>query len=199
MKLKIIPCCIAVGLCAATLAACAGGTSSASQALQASDSAASSAAPNPVAVSPEPGTPDASPSTQISFLGSAGTSVSSVRVSGSRSGVHAGVLRPYSTGAGASFLVSHPFSAGERVSVTATVTSAGSSTQARTSFTVAHQTSVSQALFPINAGDPHAIQHYSSAPALTPSTVHITTPARPGAAPGDLFLAPYQGAGTPGR
>jgi hypothetical protein len=28
--------------------------------------------------------------------------------------------------------------------------------------------------------------------------VRITTPAQPGAAPGDLFLAPYQGKGTPG-
>lgn len=198
IKLKLIPCCVAVGLCAVALAACAGSTSSASQALQASDSAASGATSNPVAVSPEAGTPDASPSTQISFLGGAGTSVSSVRVVGSRSGVHMGVLRPYSTGTGASFLVSHPFSAGERVSVSASVTSAGTVAQARTSFTVAHQTSVSQALFPLNAGDPHAIQHYASAPALTPSAVHITTPARAGAAPGELFLAPYQGVGTAG-
>ena len=37
-----------------------------------------------------------------------------------------------------------------------------------------------------------------TAPSLTPSTVTITTPARPGAAPGDLFLAPYQGVGTAG-
>ncbi len=42
------------------------------------------------------------------------------------------------------------------------------------------------------------MQHYSSAPSLTPSTVDITTPAKPGGAPGDLFLAPYQGVGTPG-
>ncbi|HTA15424.1 MAG TPA: arylsulfotransferase family protein, partial [Solirubrobacteraceae bacterium] len=42
------------------------------------------------------------------------------------------------------------------------------------------------------------IQHYVSAPSLTPSTVRITTHAGAGAAPGDLFLAPYQGEGTPG-
>ncbi len=43
-----------------------------------------------------------------------------------------------------------------------------------------------------------AIQHYSSAPSLTPSTVNITTPAKTGSTPGDLFLAPYQGEGSPG-
>jgi hypothetical protein len=42
------------------------------------------------------------------------------------------------------------------------------------------------------------VQHYSTAPTLTPSSVRITTPARPGASPGYLFLAPYQGEGTPG-
>ena len=52
--------------------------------------------------------------------------------------------------------------------------------------------------FPLNPGDPHAVQHYLSAPALTPSTVTITTPARAGAAGGDLFLAPYQGLGAAG-
>jgi hypothetical protein len=46
--------------------------------------------------------------------------------------------------------------------------------------------------------DPHAVQHYRSEPDLTPSTVTITTPARPGAALGDLFLAPYQGQGAAG-
>src|SRR5262249_22442202 len=38
----------------------------------------------------------------------------------------------------------------------------------------------------------------TSAPRLTPSKVSITTPPKRGASQGDLFLAPYQGAGTPG-
>ena len=197
MKLRLLCTSLAVVLGAATLAACAGGTSSASQAVVASDSTAVAAA-NSVAVSPQPGTPDASPNTQISFLGGAGTQVSSVRVVGSHSGGHSGVLRPYSTGTGESFLPAHAFSAGEHVSVSATVTTGGSTSQARTSFTIAHQAPVSQKQFPINPGDSHAIQHYSSAPSITPSTVHITTAAKSGAAPGDLFLAPYQGKGTAG-
>jgi hypothetical protein len=162
------------------------------------DTAASSAVANPVAVSPEPGTPDASPSTQISFLGTGATHVSEVHVVGSRSGVHAGVLRAYSTGTGESFLPAHPFVAGEHVTVTAQVSTGGATGTARSSFTIAHQAPVSQTEFPINPGNSHDVQHYSTAPSLTPSTVSITTRALSGAAPGDLLLAPYQGEGTPG-
>jgi Arylsulfotransferase (ASST) len=198
MKLRIISPCLAVLLGGAALAACAGGTSSASTAALANDNSAITATANPVAVSPEPGTPDASADTQISFLGTSATTVSNVSVEGSHSGAHTGALRAYSTGTGESFIPSHPFSAGEKVTVTATVTSGGSAAQAHTSFTIAHQAPVSQKQFPINPGDSHAIQHYASAPTLTPSTVHITTAAKAGAAPGDLFLAPYQGKGTPG-
>jgi Arylsulfotransferase (ASST) len=156
------------------------------------------AASSPVAVAPMAGTPDASPATQISFLGGPGTRVSDVHAVGSRSGAHAGVVRSYSTGTGASFLPARPFIAGERVTVHATVAAAGARHRASTNFTVAHQAAVPQSEFPINRGDPHAVQHYSTAPSLTPSTVRITTPARGGAPPGDLFLAPYQGEGSPG-
>ncbi len=181
-----------VGLCAC------GSSSSASPTVLSADSLARAAAANPVAVSPEPGTPDASPSTQISFLGTAATSVSDVRVTGSRSGAHTGDLRAYSTGTGESFLPSRPFVPGELVTVTAQVQTGGATHAASTTFTVAHQASVSQKEFPINPGDPHAVQHYATAPSLTPSTVTITTPVRSGAAPGYLFLAPYQGVGSAG-
>jgi arylsulfotransferase ASST len=177
---------LAAGLCS-----CGGATPATSATLSAS---ARAAAGGGVAVSPQRGTPDASAATQISFLGGAGTKVADVHVSGSRSGAHSGVLRAYSTGTGESFLPSHPFRAGEKVTVRATVNGAPVST----SFTIAHQAQVSQKQFPTNPGDARAVQHFSSAPSLTPSTVRITTAAKPGAAPGDLFLAPYQGKGTPG-
>ncbi len=183
-------------LSAAGVCACGGASPASSAALDATVSAA--AAANPVGVSPEPGTPDASPSTQISFLGDAGTQVSKVRVVGSRSGSHSGALRAYSTGTGASFLPSHPFVAGERVTVHASIAAGGSSSQASSTFTIARQAAVSRKEFPLNPGDPRAVQHYASAPSLTPSTVSITTPAKAGASPGDLFLAPYQGKGRPG-
>ncbi len=198
---------VVLAMCAG-LSACGGASSSASSGAIAAapDPAAdvSAAAANPVTVSPLPGTEDASPQTQISFLGGVGGGpdlrVSDVRVVGSRSGTHSGRLQAYSTGTGESFLPSRPFVTGERVSVHALVSSAaGAPAQAAsTTFTVIAETAVSQKEFPTNPGSSSDVQHYASAPALTPSTVRITTPAQAGASPGDLFLAPYQGEGTPG-
>ncbi len=194
-------------LLAAVLSACGGSSSSPADisapaaavpsplGVHASIAAASA---NPVTVSPLPGTADASPATQISFLGAPGAHVVSIAVSGSRSGSHSGRLQGYSTGTGESFLPAHPFQAGERVTVHAMVESGGPAQAATTTFTIASQAAVSESEFPDNPGDPHAVQHYLSAPALTPSTLTVTTPAQPGAAPGDLFLAPYQGKGSPG-
>ncbi len=156
------------------------------------------AAANPVAVSPQTGTLDASPSTQISFLGGPGTKVADVRVVGSRSGPHGGRLQAYSTATGESFLPSHPFLAGERVSVHALVGTGTPSQPAGTSFTIAYQAPVDEREFPDDHGNPQDVQHYISAPGLTPSTVHISTPPQSGATPGDLLLAPYQGVSSPG-
>jgi hypothetical protein len=182
---------------AMVLCACGGASPATSDVFDAS-SAVSAAAANAVTVSPLPGTPDASPATQISFLGAQGTKVSGVHVVGSRSGVHGGRLEAYSTGTGESFLPAHSFQAGERVTVHAQVSSAGATQAVSTSFTIASQDTPSQKQFPNNPGDSRAVQHYSSAPGITPSTVRITTPAKSGASPGDLFLAPYQGMGSPG-
>src|ERR1700730_11241159 len=96
--------CPALGGLAAALAAAVmaggGGASSRSQAIQ-PEADVGAAAANPVTVSPLPGTVDASPQTQISFLGPRGVHVARVRVVGSRSGDHGGVLRAFSTGTGA--------------------------------------------------------------------------------------------------
>jgi Arylsulfotransferase (ASST) len=151
-----------------------------------------------VTVSPLAGTPDASPSTQISFLGPAGTKVSDVEVRGSLSGHHAGRLEAYSTGTGESFIAARPFTAGERVDVSARVTRGRSSVTVATNFSVAFQAPVTKAQFPSNPGTAADVQHYLSAPSITPSTVTVTTPARSGATAGDFFLAPYQGAGAAG-
>jgi hypothetical protein len=186
---------LGIGLCSCGDA----GSSAASDAL-APKAVLAEAQANAVAVSPLPGTEDASPATQISFLGEAGTTVANVSVVGSHSGNHPGKLKRYSTGTGESFVPNSPFQAGEQVAVHALV-GVGSATPEKpvtTIFTVAHQATVSQAEFPNNPGNPHAVQHYSSAPTLTPSTVTIATHAQSGAAPGDLFMAPYQGKGTPG-
>jgi hypothetical protein len=191
---------VLVALAAVGLSACGGGGHvAASLPTSIRLASADAAADNAVTVSPLPGTPDASPTTQISFLGGPRTLVSDVTVTGSLSGTHAGTLEAYSTGTGESFLPQSPFTAGEHVHVTARVTQdGGAATAVSTSFTVAFQAPVSQRQFPISPGNNADIQHYRSAPTLTPTTVRITTPARPGATPGDLFLAPYQAKGTPG-
>jgi hypothetical protein len=188
---------LAAALLATALDSC--GESASSAAIVFGDRAAiAAAAANAVTVSPLPGTPDASPDTQISFLGGAGTRVANVRVVGSRSGVHPGRLAAYSTGTGESFLPAKPFLPGERVTVRALAGDGTPDQTVATTFTVAHQAAVSQEEFPLNPGDPHAVQHYLSAPELTPSTVTLTKPAKAGAASGYLFLAPYQGQGSPG-
>jgi hypothetical protein len=84
------------------------------------------------------------------------------------------------------------------VTVHAQITAGPNTGTATTSFTIAHQYTPSQKQFPLNPGNAADVQHYVSAPTLTPSTVKIRTHAKPGAAPGDLLLAPYQGKGTPG-
>jgi Arylsulfotransferase (ASST) len=193
----------AVALCAG-ICACGSTSAASSEVFHAevfhAAVAVAAAAANPVTVSPLPDTQDASPATQISFLGGPGTRVADVRVVGSRSGVHAGHLRAYSTGTGESFLPAHPFIPGERVTVHARIggTRGTPTRAASTTFTIANQAAVSPKEFPIQKGNPSAVQHYSSAPTLTPSTVTVTTPAQPGATPGDFFLAPYQGQGSPG-
>lgn len=153
-----------------------------------------------VTVSPLPGTPDASPSTQISFLGSSGTKVFDVKAIGSQTGVHTGVLKPYSTATGSSFLPSRPFQPGETVTVSALAgTGRGHPVKrVETTFTIGRQAAVSEAPFAREPGNPQAVQSYVTLPGATPTTVTITTPAKSGAAPGYLFLAPYQGDGTPG-
>jgi len=182
---------------ALVLSACGSGTTTGLAVLDAG-APVSAAAANPVTVSPLPGTVDANPATQISFLGPLGTHVLKVRAVGSQTGLHSGSLRAYSTDTGESFLPSRPFAQGERVSVSARVVTGGREQIAKTSFVIAHQAPIGLKGFPLNPGDPNAIQHYSTAPSLMPSTVTITTPARPGASLGYVFLAPYQGLGTPG-
>ena len=188
----------ALALGASILAHGCGGSSARAPALLSGEAATAVAVANPVTVSPLPGTRDASAHTQISFLGGPGTKVSHVSVVGSRSGAHAGVLRAYSTGTGESFLPRRPFLPGERVFVRAAAGGGPSAHVASSSFAIADDAQVSQAEFAPEPGDPGAVAHFLSAPGLRPSTVAISTPAQPGASPGYLFLAPYQGEGAPG-
>jgi hypothetical protein len=158
---------------------------------------ASAAAPA-VVVSPLPGTPDAAPTTQISFLGAPGSDLRDITVIGSRSGRHAGSLRDYSTNTGGSFLPAKPFWPNEQVTVTATVVGYGAPVPVQTNFTVSRPY-----VLPPSKARPHVavttanVMRFHSRHDLAPSAVTVTTPASDPAL-GDIFISPDSGAGQAG-
>ncbi len=143
-----------------------------------------------VTVSPMPGSADASPLTQISLLGVPIGALSAVTVTGSRSGIHAGLLEPYSQGDGGSFLPNHPFVAGETVTVAAQLTLAGVTQPLRFQFAVAQEDPLSDTPQRQHPLAPGSLQRFVSRPDLAPPlvTVHANSP---GQAAGDVLLAPY--------
>lgn len=144
----------------------------------------------PVTISPLPGTPDATPSTQISFLGAPASALHDVTVVGSRSGSHSGKLYGYSTAAGASFLPARGFDEGERVTVTAILQSGASKSRVGTSFSIAR-------LYALPREPSHAppvdsasdVQSFHSRHDLSPPAVRVTVPAT-NPALGDIFISP---------
>jgi hypothetical protein len=151
-----------------------------------------------VAVSPLRGTPDASPTTQISFLGAPAHDISQVRVRGSESGEHRGTLEPYATGSGGSYVMARAFTAGERVKVTAVESAGDQGRMIGTSFTVGSLYKVPPPPpLPHSDPTPGSEQSFASLPDIHPPSVTVTTPAAD-AALGDVFLAPKDGASQPG-
>jgi hypothetical protein len=151
-----------------------------------------------VALSPLNGTPDASPSTQISFLGVPAKEIGDVSVVGSHSGRHGGRLESYVSAPGASFLPGRPFAPGERVTASALVGRRGHAERVSTTFTVArpsgHQPTFGKGTYRTKPG---LVQSFVSAPELQPPTVFVTTDA-PNATPGDVFFTPTVGYGQTG-
>jgi hypothetical protein len=149
-------------------------------------------------LSPLADTPDANPETQISFLGAPAGSLRDIVVTGSRSGFHAGRLMSYSTGTGGSFIPSHPFYAGESVSVTATIVGYGVPIQVGTIFTVG-----SPYTLPASGPDKQVaststnVMRFHSRHDLEPPAVTVTTGAVDPTL-GDIFVSPDSGPGQPG-
>ena len=147
-------------------------------------------------VSPLNGTPDASPATQVSFLGTPAAQISGVAVNGSRSGAHGGRIEAYASAPGASFLPTRPFSPGERVTVSAEV--GPNHRRISWGFTVAEQLANPVAVSAsVAAPKPGTVQSFASEPALQPPSVDLTTGSG-AVAPGDIFLAPDHGYGQSG-
>ncbi|HEY2398548.1 MAG TPA: arylsulfotransferase family protein [Solirubrobacteraceae bacterium] len=150
-----------------------------------------------VSVSPLPGSRDASPHTQISFLGVAPDRLRSIDVRGARSGFHAGRLLPYSHGEGASFVPARRFAEGELVTVRARMLVGRAHKPLFDQFVVAAQDPISFAPETVHRGAPSDVQSFLSRPDLRPPTVSVGTRSM-AAASGDEFVAPYTGPGQAG-
>ncbi|HWY17355.1 MAG TPA: arylsulfotransferase family protein [Solirubrobacteraceae bacterium] len=151
-----------------------------------------------IAVSPLPGSYDASPRTQISLLGAPASALSGVSASGSGSGSHPGRLRGYTQGDGASFVPSRPFAPGETVTVRGQVrATSGRTTRFVYRFVVAHQDTLTYRPLAKPARDYNEEQHFHSAPSLQPPVLTVTANS-PATAPGYVFTAPYSGPGPNG-
>jgi hypothetical protein len=148
-------------------------------------------------LSPLNGTPDASPNTQISFLGAPAGEISHVSVIGSRSRSHSGRLRSYASATGASFVLKRGLEEGEHVTVTALVGKRGHTRRVGTSFTTARLVAHS---LPAGAPPPPAKeatnQSFVSAPTLHPPKVSLA--ASSFATGGDIFLTADAGYGQNG-
>jgi hypothetical protein len=148
-------------------------------------------------VSPLSGSRDATPQTQISFLGVPARAISGVSVVGSQTGRHSGRLLAYSQGDGASFVPSRPFAQGERVVVQASVRSGGARRAVLDTFAIADQDPLSRTPERIHRGSPSEVQSFHSRPDLHPPRVTVTAQS-PLVAAGEEFVAPYTGPGQAG-
>jgi hypothetical protein len=151
-----------------------------------------------LALSPLNGAPDASPRTQISFLGIPSSEIARVSVVGSRSGRHSGRIQAYASSPGASFLPAHPFTQGERVTASAIVGAKGHTRRVTTRFTIARMSGYRP---PPTSGPapakPGTVDSFVSEPALHPPKLALTATAA-GSAPGDVFITPTHGLGQSG-
>ena len=150
-----------------------------------------------VTVSPLPGSRDASPRTQISFLGVPAGALAVASVVGSRTGSHRGRLLAYSQGDGASFVPARPFAEGERVTVRARLRRGRGTVSLMDQFAIESRDPISttpEAAHPVGTV---GVQSYVSRPDVHPPAVSVSAQS-PAVAPGDVFLAPYSGPGQAG-
>jgi Arylsulfotransferase (ASST) len=138
----------------------------------------------PVAISPAPGTPDASPATQISILGLAPQKIESVSVTGSISGAHPGRLAFYRGAEGASFILGRPLTQGETVVAVVRIAGRAPITD---SFTVA-RLGTPQILLGAKVEQPAKLDHFVTAPAVLAPKIRILK--NGSSLAGDIFLTP---------
>ena len=155
----------------------------------------SAATARALTISPLAGTPDASPRTQISFLGVPAGRLHEISVVGSRSGSHGGRLKPYASAPGASFLPGREFSEGEQVRVSAVVGAGARAYRVGSTFTVARLAPYRfTPMHSAPATKPGTVQRFVSQPRLSPPSVRVTARA-PGSSANDVFVTANDGFG----
>ena len=151
-----------------------------------------------VEVSPGPETDLANPATQISFLGVPGSEIHDVTVTGSQSGAHAGRLEGYSQGDGASFVPDKPFTAGERVTVSASIGASGGERKREFAFEVDTPYPTAN-VKPFENAKPKASEYETFATIPGMQAPRLTVTARQtGASAGDVFTSNGPGPGKYG-
>jgi hypothetical protein len=177
----------ATARCAAALAA------SAALLAMALTTAPAALAATPVTVFPSPGDGVATRTTQIVIRGVPTSEFGTITVTGSKSGVHTGTIKPDSDGDGGSFIASKPFTAGETVTVQTGLEVTGGS-GGSWSFTVQMPGSPRHVrdLKPESKATKGEVWTYTTQPSLRPPAIDVTVHKK-GAAPGDLFFAPQLG------
>jgi hypothetical protein len=153
----------------------------------------------PLLVTPAPGSRDAMPQTQLSFLGGRSGRLSGLTVAGSATGVHSGALERYSQGDGESFVPSAPFAPGETVSVRGDWHAGAGQQRFAYIFTVGDPDPISrlpQAGKP--AGPRGSVLRFVSAPAIDPAALTVTVTSAAARRDGDIFIAAYPGPGATG-
>ncbi|MGH2895433.1 MAG: arylsulfotransferase family protein, partial [Solirubrobacteraceae bacterium] len=140
---------------------------------------------------PGPGTRFAVPTAQITFRGAAPAEIGAVRVTGSKSGVHTGMLKADPDGRGATFVATEPFAAGESVTVTTGLDVRGAS-GGTFRFTVTHPAApLAPGKLPRVVAGHGQLQHFRSRQDLVPPAVAVR--GRAPAGEGDIFVAPQFG------
>jgi hypothetical protein len=138
-----------------------------------------------ISVFPGPGTLTASPATEISFRGITADVLGAVKVVGSATGGHTGIIEPHGDGNGASFLPDASFVPGEVVTVTAEVPLTADG--ALTFGVVRPLGPVRTAADREDESPPATPRRFQSRPDLHPPKMEITTPAT-GTAEGLVFV-----------
>jgi hypothetical protein len=143
-----------------------------------------------VDVFPIPGSRLATPQTQISFRNIHPSAIGSITVTGSASGVHPGRIEDDSDGDGASFYPAHPFSPGERVTVTTTLRIRNGSHGVFHFVVQRPEPAIAPQVRWAAAREPGDLDSFHSRPGLMPARIHIDRPFR---RVSDVFLTPMHG------